>query len=123
MSRISSLLLPMAADPSAVGSVDCLACGACCATFRVSFYWAEAVVFGLPDDLVEQLTPWYACLAGTNAASPRCRALQGEVGSRVVCSAYGHRPSPCREVLPGDGRCLLARERCGLISGGSTGAV
>jgi len=46
-------------------------CGACCAAFRVSFYWAEATVLSLPDDLVEQLSPWHACLAGSNsAASP-----------------------------------------------------
>ena len=39
-----------------VSSLDCCSCGACCATFRVSFYWAEAAIRGLPSDLVEQLT-------------------------------------------------------------------
>jgi hypothetical protein len=57
----------------------------------------------------ELTSPWYACMAGTNAASPRCQALQGEVGHRVSCAVYRQRPSPCREVQPGDAQCSKAR--------------
>ena len=94
---------------TAASLFDCRDCGACCASFRVSFYWAEAEAFGLPEALVEQLSPWYACMAGTNVASPRCQALQGKVGHRVSCAVYRQRPSPCREVQPGDAQCGKAR--------------
>lgn len=87
----------------------CLACGACCASFRVSFYWGEAASLGLPDALTEQVTPHIACMAGTNASRPRCAALRGEIGGPVSCGAYGMRPSPCREVMPGDAKCARAR--------------
>jgi len=100
--------------PAVTGGFDCRNCGACCATFRVSFYWAEAAVLALPDELVEQLSPWHACLAGSNSAAPRCRALQGEIGSRVCCTVYAQRPSPCRAVQVGDDRCRRARQRHGL---------
>lgn len=102
------------AATATTGDFDCRSCGACCASFRVSFYWAEAAVLALPDELVEQLSPWHACLAGSNSSAPRCRALQGEIGSRVRCTVYAQRPSPCRELQPGDDRCRRARQRHGL---------
>ncbi|EXI64080.1 MAG: Flagellin N-methylase [Candidatus Accumulibacter adjunctus] len=105
------------ADPAATptsDAFDCRRCGACCASYRVSFYWAEAEVLALPDELVEQLTPWHACLAGTQSARPRCRALHGEIGDRVCCTVYPQRPSPCHEVQAGDERCQRARWRHGL---------
>lgn len=92
----------------------CLACGACCAHFRVSFYWAEAAAADLPDALVEPLTPVMACMAGTNRARPHCAALTGTVGQAVACKVYDRRPSPCRDVLPGDDRCRRARRGHGL---------
>ena len=87
-------------------SHPCLSCGACCAHFRVSFYWAEADPFlngdgpaaTVPADLTEPLTPTRLAMRGTNARAPRCVALQGEVGDRVQCGIYPQRPSPCREL-------------------------
>lgn len=40
----------------------CMTCGACCAYFRVSFYWAEASDGGgtVPVHLTEPLTPLFA---------------------------------------------------------------
>ena len=96
------------------GSVDCRNCGACCASFRVSFYWAEADAIGLPEGLLEQITPWHVCMTGTNSALPRCFALTGEIGKHVVCRLYEQRPSPCREVQAGDTQCARARRRYGL---------
>lgn len=87
----------------------CQSCGACCATYRVSFYWAEAVARGIAEAMVEQLTPFHACLSGTNATAPRCAALAGAVGECVACAMYAARPSPCREVQIGDDRCRHAR--------------
>lgn len=92
----------------------CLRCGACCASFRVSFYWTEALQNGLPESLYEALTPTLGCMKGTNNGNPRCIALTGEVGQRVTCTAYDHRPSPCHEVQAGDAQCLKARARHGL---------
>jgi Fe-S-cluster containining protein len=92
----------------------CQRCGACCATFRVSFYWTEATVRGLPELAVQQLNPWLACMAGTNSSQPRCNALAGQVGQSVQCTLYEQRPEPCRELRPGDEKCSRARARHGL---------
>ena len=92
----------------------CRRCGACCAFFRVSFYWAEAPLHGLPEEFCEPLTPHLVSMAGTNRAAPRCCALRGEVGDPVTCLVYESRPSPCREVRPGDERCAKARAGHGL---------
>ena len=97
--------MPDAANP-------CQQCGACCAMYRVSFYWAEAADFA--ESLVEQISPVRACMRGTNQAAPRCNALTGHVGESVSCSIYAQRPSPCREVEPGDDKCVRARARHGL---------
>lgn len=94
-------------DPS-----PCTDCGACCATYRVSFYWAEAEA--LPAALTRPLGRWYACMAGTEAPHPRCEALQGEIGGTVACGVYAQRPSPCRELQPGEDKCVRARRRHGL---------
>jgi Fe-S-cluster containining protein len=77
----------------------CLTCGACCAAFRVSFYWAEtdAHPFGIvPAEKTEQLNNFRSYMKGTNAKKPRCESLCGIVGENVSCSIYEKRPSPCR---------------------------
>lgn len=77
----------------------CLSCGACCAFFRVSFYWGECQSAGgnVPDILTTQVTPHLACMKGTGAEPTRCHALLGDVGAEVRCTIYENRPSPCRE--------------------------
>ncbi|HEX7114659.1 MAG TPA: YkgJ family cysteine cluster protein [Steroidobacter sp.] len=92
----------------------CLRCGACCATYRVSFYWAEAEHYGLPDSLIEKISPWHACMAGTGEPQPRCCALDGIIGKAVSCLVYEQRPSPCRELQLGEEKCNRARVRHGL---------
>ena len=92
----------------------CLDCGACCAHFRVSFYWAEEVALGLPATLTEKVDARHSCMRGTNQPEPRCASLRGEVGRTVACEVYERRPSPCRELQPGDEKCLAARRRHGL---------
>lgn len=80
----------------------CLNCGACCATFRVSFYWAEtdaAPEGSIPQHLTEQVTPHISCMHGTNQKPTRCVALLGEVGDAVRCSIYEKRSSTCREFI------------------------
>lgn len=92
----------------------CQACGACCASFRVSFYWAEAATNAIPQELTEQVNATVSCMAGTNSKTPRCGALQGTVGQDLSCRIYPQRPSPCREVQPGDEQCNRARSRHGM---------
>ncbi|MCP9758775.1 YkgJ family cysteine cluster protein [Aquitalea sp. S1-19] len=95
---------------------QCQSCGACCASFRVSFYWAEASDGGgtVPAELTEELDPWRRCMRGTWSDLPLCAALQGEVGTQVSCAIYPERPSTCHDVREGDAQCLRARERWGL---------
>ncbi|MBI4985645.1 MAG: YkgJ family cysteine cluster protein [Rhodocyclales bacterium] len=101
----------------------CLSCGACCATYRVSFPCDEIddVPGGrVPASLVERITAVMACMRGTERQPPRCAALSGEVGSRVSCVIYEFRPSACRDFAPlaafgsADEACQDARRRHGL---------
>lgn len=101
----------------------CLRCGACCATFRVAFYWAEAepLMGGkVPRDLAAKLDPHRLVMRGTETGQDRCVALQGEVGDRSACGIYERRPSPCRELAPAweggepSPQCDRARLRHGL---------
>lgn len=78
----------------------CVSCGACCAYFRVSFYWAEAQNGGgtVPLELTEQISPFMSCMKGTNQKyNTHCIALTGKVGECVSCSIYAERPTPCRD--------------------------
>jgi len=102
----------------------CLSCGACCAHFRVSFYWAEAddAPGGqVPVQLTERMHAHLRCMKGTNGESPRCIALKGEIGKQVACAIYELRPSACREfnMLEEDGtpneRCHKLRAQIGLV--------
>jgi Fe-S-cluster containining protein len=104
-------------------SNPCLSCGACCAFFRASFYWAEAddaTPGGVPVDLTEKLDPYQRVMQGTNRKEPRCVALEGVVGVSVGCAIYDQRASVCREFTPSwyDGvhnpRCDQARAAKGL---------
>lgn len=97
----------------------CLACGACCATFRVSFYRGEAVPGegAVPEALTTPVTPFRLAMLGTTAQPVRCVALDGTVGQRCACTIHPLRPSPCREFdasweqgRPHD-RCDQARAR------------
>ena len=99
---------------SQVASSDaCVSCGACCANYRVSFYWAEAE--RMPANMVEPLTAVYSCMKGTNQAQVKCIALQGEVGQQVSCSIYTIRSSTCKEVQIADDHCNKARLAHNLI--------
>lgn len=106
----------MSAPPSAA-PFDCQRCGACCAVFRVSFYWAEAddAPGGtVPAHLTRPVGALHRCMAGTETRPVRCVALEGTVGENVGCSIYAQRSSTCRSVMPGDEQCLKARAHHGL---------
>jgi uncharacterized protein len=101
----------------------CLDCGACCAYFRISFYWSEAHPAGgglTPPELTVKLPPYRAAMHGTDRVPPRCVALEGEIGRKVRCVIHPLRPSPCREFQASwiggvhNERCDRARAAHGL---------
>jgi Fe-S-cluster containining protein len=95
----------------------CLDCGACCACFRVSFYWGEISPVsspGVPDEFTEKLNHHRAVMLGTNQKNPYCIALQGRIGENVSCGIYEQRPSPCREFAAGSEGCSSARKKHGM---------
>lgn len=82
-------------------SHPCLSCGACCATYRVAFHWAEAepALGGVvPPGSVRRWDAHRVALRGTDRRDPRCEQLRGKVGCAVHCAIYAQRPTPCREV-------------------------
>lgn len=76
----------------------CIRCGSCCAHFRIVFHWSESLKesLGVPEDLSEAISPHLNVMRGTNSKPARCVALDGQVGSRAICSVYVNRPSCCR---------------------------
>nr|WP_294867446.1 YkgJ family cysteine cluster protein [uncultured Pseudogulbenkiania sp.] len=105
-------------------SNPCLRCGACCAAFRVSFYWAEAEAEAeaeadggggpVPLPLTEKINDSRRCMRGTWSDSPRCVALRGEVGREVGCAIYPQRSSTGREFEAYTEACNRARGKYGL---------
>ncbi|HHO46961.1 MAG TPA: YkgJ family cysteine cluster protein [Desulfobacteraceae bacterium] len=101
----------------------CIACGACCAYFRASFYWTEsdlAVPGGVPHILTDHLQTHFLVMKGTDSPHPRCIALKGVIGDSVSCAIYARRASVCRNFIPSfqngeaNERCDRARARWGL---------
>jgi hypothetical protein len=102
----------------------CLACGACCAAFRVAFHWSLAAPHhpeGPDESMTVRVRPFELAMRGTEGGTaPRCVALRGEVGVAVQCGIYARRPPPCRELEASweHGRpspqCDRARARHGL---------
>lgn len=107
-----------------MASHPCLTCGACCAYFRVSFYWREAEPDSetqVPVELTDNYSSTFRTMKGTsNKHHARCVALEGKVGEQVGCSIYQHRPTPCRafdasfENGEHNPRCDQARAKYGL---------
>lgn len=98
-------------------SDPCQHCGACCASFRVSFYWGETQAHPLgtvPVTLTQKVNDTYVCMKGTEINPVRCIALQGEVGVGVHCQIYSKRASTCREFNVGSSACQQARAKHGL---------
>jgi Fe-S-cluster containining protein len=94
----------------------CLACGACCASFRVDFAVQELDEQGgtVPAGLAVPVTAAIFRMRGTDHSPARCAALGGKIGERAACGIYEWRPGPCRELEPGSEACQRARARHGL---------
>jgi hypothetical protein len=106
----------MAIDMSVDRVHPCLACGACCASFRVDFSADELEPHGghVPEGLAVDVTSFVCRMRGTDHARPRCAALTGTIGKQARCAIYEWRPSPCREFEAGSDACNSARARHGL---------
>ena len=105
----------------------CVGCGACCAHYRVQFYWREAnpgespYARAVPPEMFEELDARFRCMKGTaRKHRPQCRALKGRIGQTATCSIYEGRPSPCRQFAASyengrhEPRCDQARAAHGL---------
>ncbi|MBU0985767.1 MAG: YkgJ family cysteine cluster protein, partial [Proteobacteria bacterium] len=101
----------------------CLHCGACCALFRASFYWAETDEFtpgGVPAQMTVKINDFLVAMQGTERRPPRCDALLGTIGQQVFCSIYDQRSQICRDFEPSwrknrsNPRCNQARLAWGL---------
>ena len=103
---------------------DCQACGACCRNLDSNLasgvrYWVEISpsdkILTRPDlvrKFVTQDRNRVPHLRMSREGS--CEALRGTIGTKVTCSIYHQRPSPCRRVMPGDESCLRSRTALGL---------
>lgn len=84
----------------------CQGCGACCAH---SSAWprftleSEAEIALIPQSLIA------ADGAGMRCEGERCTALAGRIGVETSCTIYAVRPIVCRDCLPGDDACTMAR--------------
>ncbi|MCX7150455.1 MAG: YkgJ family cysteine cluster protein [Rhodocyclales bacterium] len=103
----------------------CTHCGACCATYLVTFSRQELDFESggwVPAALANNDAILGRCahMRGTHHHPRRCVALRGTIGVDVSCAIYEQRPSPCRDfaqeadVGHGDARCGDARRFHGL---------
>ncbi len=97
----------------------CTGCSICCRHFRVSFYCGELDTQPgghVPADMTVKISPFRACMKGTESGLGRCIALQND----GLCGIYAQRPSVCREfpVFMEDGSmnpdCLRLRALHGI---------
>jgi len=76
----------------------------------------------VPVALSVPVTARLVRMRGTDAAPPRCVALEGDIGVAVRCGIYQNRPSPCQDFAPfaplgiGDEACARARRKHGLAA-------
>lgn len=95
----------------AAASALCQACGACCAHSRE---WprftleSDAEIERIPAALIDESE------AGMRCDGDRCAALRGEIGIATSCGIYDVRPMVCRECVPGDDACSMARAARGM---------
>ena len=84
----------------------CQSCGACCAH---SHEWprftleTDAEIERIPAALIDDSQSRMRC------EGERCAALSGEIGIASACTIYEVRPIVCRDCLPGDDACTMAR--------------
>ena len=98
---------PNAAEKNQLIAEDCRTCGACCA------YSADWPRFSLEDeDALARIPDTFADHdhGQMRCDGNRCTALDGVIGIAATCMIYDARPIVCRDCLPGDEACLIARK-------------
>lgn len=90
-------------------SLDCRACGACCA---YSESWPTFIGDGDSAGIADELIDFDH--GRMQSHGNRCVALAGEIGRRAHCSVYENRPLVCREFQAGSEDCLMVRRSFGL---------
>ena len=109
---------------SVVAFNHCITCGACCAYYRISFYWSEACPEAggsIPAELTEKVNTHFVAMKKTSDGQRRCVALQGTIGENVSCNIYSDRSSTCREFNiawengEANDKCNKARMAHGLL--------
>ena len=93
-------------------SSPCQSCGACCAHDRT---WPRFTTETDAD--LERLSAALikADLSGMRCDGERCAALTGRIGTWTACSVYDWRPVVCRDCVPGDDACRMARVAAGFV--------
>ena len=89
----------------------CQACGACCAydsSWPRFSLESDADIARIPETLIS------ADLSGMRFEGDRCSALDGSVCQSVSCRIYDVRPIVCRDCMPGDDACTMARSKYNL---------
>lgn len=119
------VVLPIFCNAYVMTVHPCQKCGACCAAFRVAFYWREAELkdhsSAVPLGMWSEGNQFQRSMKGTeDKHHPKCVALKGIVGKFVECTIYENRSSTCRkfEASYENGirrpRCDEARAKHGL---------
>jgi hypothetical protein len=92
-------------------SGPCRKCGACCAH---AHGWPRFTLES--EDDIAQIPA--ALIApdgsGMRCKGERCIALTGTIGTETTCTIYAVRPIVCRDCLPGDDACTMARVARGM---------
>ena len=85
-------------------SLDCLACGACCAYSETwPAFIGDGDGAGIPEELIDVENERMQCYGD------RCSALVGDIGIRAHCGVYENRPLVCREFQAGADDCIMVR--------------
>jgi uncharacterized protein len=89
----------------------CRTCGACCAHAHA---WPRFTLES--EDEIERIPAALIAAdgSGMRCEGERCMALAGTIGTGTTCTIYAMRPIVCRDCLPGDDACTMARTARGL---------
>lgn len=78
--------------------------------------WVNPKDIGVPQKYAVHVIHRTWRMKGSDDPSPRCSALQGEIGKNARCKIYPLRPGPCHELEVASDACNRARRRHGLTT-------
>lgn len=106
------------ASTSLITNFNCLECGACCAIDSTIPSWAHKPIENSDPNLnylkINQYVNTYILgyfQMKISKNCDRCIALEGDLGKRVSCKVYEHRPNICKNFEIGSKLCLDARSK------------